>query len=168
MKAKVRKLVAWSVIALLPIVVLWIAIVSRPADKYQFLKPGQLVWRAYDMGGSHSAKEYRSYTWKRPFIEVAGKAANELERLGFKNTTTPKFANEMVVWKLNEASEGRPSFEGTDEDVAIIFEPGRSAPRASTRGPDTDMNPEWVTVIVSERAEETWLHTIRALLFGFD
>lgn len=120
------------------------------------------------MGGSHSAKEHRSYTWKQPFKEVASKAANELRRLGFKNTTLPTFEEKTIVWTLNESSEGRPSFEGTDEDVAIIFEPGRSAPRASARGPDTDMNPEWVTVIVSERAEETWLHIIRAILFGID
>lgn len=166
MKAKVRKIVAWSVVALLPIVVLWITIVVRPADKYQFLKPGQLVWRAYTRGGSHSAKEIRSYTWKQPWKEVAGAAAVELERLGFKNATRAKFAARSIGWKLNEASEGRPSFEGTDFDVAIRVYPGRSSPR--TANSVTDMNPEWVTVIISERAEETWLHTIRTMLFGIE
>jgi hypothetical protein len=140
----------------------WALVRRHSIDPYDFLR-GRGVAHVGVIGpGSFAAKEIRTYTWRQPWAELVKEARPEMNRLKMEETLSTKAADKYVLWQAGLVHCG-PC--GASADVSIYALPGRALPLRQF-GPQTDRDPEWVTVIVSSTLDENWINVIRYTFFS--
>jgi len=139
----------------------WFLLNPRRHDPYPFLKDHPLLGVGVLGPGTWEPSELRAYSWKEPYALVASRAAADLAKAGLRRRRFGKKAMSTVEWTSELYGNG---LEGMYADLMIDIIPGRFAELRSTKSP-ADADPQWTTVIVSSRLEETWVNVVRYTCF---
>lgn len=145
-------IVALAGLGLLLILQLW------PGDDFRFLGnrnpviAGQMSPMEVDdfvSPGRHiPAREYRIYSWQEDFSKVEAAASRELAALGYVEMPTVGAKSKVAFWTR---TDGR----------SVWLQAGRSRSRKDAFGSKVMPDLDWVTVICSNQAPESWITHVR-------